>query len=107
MNPWRACEHAVDQCIEAIGFDDCSRMLDGSNNHFDRHARDRPRHSDLKVSFSNLIEVIIGGVDDSFSSCTLSCDDLRFWSDKPWNLRIEPSSIVEPLSEMAAKPNGY
>ena len=61
----------------------------------------RPRHSDLKVSFSNLIEVIIGGVDDSFSSCTLSCDDLRFWSDKPWNLHIEPSSIVEPLSEMA------
>ena len=101
MNPWRAREHAVDQCIEAIGFDECSRMLEGSNNHLDRHARDRPRHSDLKVSFSNLIEVIIGGVDDSFSSCTLSCDDLRFWSDKPWNLHIEPSSIVEPLSDMA------
>ena len=46
VSPWQAHEQAIDLSISALGFDACSRLLDGSSGHDDLLVRDAPKIQD-------------------------------------------------------------
>ena len=71
MNPWKACEFAVGQCIALYGIDARSRSLDGSNDQHD--PQPRALHHFL---FSNQIELLYGSDDVGYTPAILTHETL-------------------------------